>query len=526
MSHENLEKQDSRVKAESFLKISSQFMLGDLVTEQPHPVTSDLSRQSVEDLPLALELLKSIDLEMLKVLESKLPEVAVLASEIRDTLSTGGNIYMSGCGSTGRLSLALETIWRNVHPETEMKDRVIGFMAGGDLALIKAVEAFEDYTAYGARQLMDLGFGENDLLLAITEGGETSFVIGTAWQAAEVSKRKPYFLYCNPDEILRARVERSREVIESDRIRKMNLTVGPMGISGSTRMQATTVQMLAAGLALFYNDPDSIRDSFKKMRDLYSAFDIRLLAPFTEEESGIYNRGDYLFYESGEKFAITILTDTTERAPTFSLYPFENQQDREKDNFNPCLCYLVLPEATDSPQGYRMLLGRDPRTVEWPELNGAINTARLYGHDFSRNIVELRQSYLKDAGHYTFTILERGEVIALELGENRLNLDLTGIDVLSQHIVLKMLLNIHSTLVMGRLGRYEGNLMTWLRSSNNKLIDRTIRYARILLHGKGFNADYEEVCYACFAEMETIRPDQPIVLHTVKRVIEERGIKD
>ena len=523
MSHENFGQQDYRAKAESFLKISPQFMLGDLVTEQPHPATSDLSRQSVEDLPSALELLKKIDLEMLKILENKLPEVEVLASEIKDTLATGGSIYMSGCGSTGRLSLALETIWRSIHPEKEMKDREIGFMAGGDLALIKAVEVFEDFTSYGARQLMDLGFGENDLLLAITEGGETSFVIGTAWQAAKVSRRKPYFLYCNPDEILRAGVIRSREVIESDRIRKMNLTVGPMGISGSTRMQATTVQMLAAGLALFYHDPGSIRDSFEKMHKAYSAFDVRLLEPFTEEESGIYNRGDYLFYEAGEKFAITILTDTTERAPTFSLYPFENQLDRDKDTFNPCLCYLVLPEAVDSPQGYRMLLGRDPRTVEWPELNGTINTARLYGHDFSRNIVELRKSYLKNAGHHTFVIREQGEVIILELGENRLILDLKGLDVLSKHIILKMLLNIHSTLVMGRLGRYEGNLMTWLRSSNNKLIDRTIRYARILLNGKGIKADYEEVCYACFAEMETIRPDQPIVLHTVKRVINERG---
>ena len=524
MSDKNRPLQDPRSKAESFLEIASQFMLGELVTEQPHPATNNLSRQSVEDLPSALELLKQIDLQMLDILESKLPEVEILAREIKDTLDSGGNIYMSGCGSTGRLSLALETIWRSIHKEPGLKDRVTGFMAGGDLALIKAVEVFEDFTAYGSRQLMDLGFGDNDLLLAITEGGETSFVIGTAWQAAEVSRRRPYFLYCNPDEILCSTVERSREVIESDRIRKMNLTVGPMGISGSTRMQATTVQMLAAGLALFYHDLPSISEAFRKLYKTYSDLDIRMLAPFTESESGIYSRGDYLFYEAGEEFAISILTDTTERAPTFSLYPFENQLDRNKDSFNPCLCYLVLPEAADSPQGYRMLLGRDPRTVEWPELNGTINTARLYGHDFSRNIVELRKSYLEDAGHHTFSIREQGDTTVFHLDENRLELDFIGLDVLSKHIVLKMLLNIHSTLIMGRLGRYEGNLMTWLRSSNNKLIDRTIRYARRLLSQKGIDAGYDEVCYACFMEMETIRPDQPIVLHTVKRVMSDRGM--
>ncbi len=170
-----------------------------------------------------------------------------------------------------------------------------------------------------------------------------------------------------------------------------------------------------------------------------------------------------------------------------------------------------------------MLLGRDPRTVEWPELGGAINTARLYGHDFSRNIIRLRKSYLKENSLFTFSIREQGNTVVLELNDSRLELDFNGLDVLSEHIVLKMLLNIHSTLVMGRLGRYEGNLMTWLRSSNNKLIDRTIRYARLLLDGKGIDADYEDVCYACFAEMEAIRPDQPIVLFTVKRVLEDRG---
>ena len=38
--------------------------------------------------------------------------------------------------------------------------------------------------------------------------------------------------------------ERSREVIEDARIvRKINLTTGPMAITGSTRMQATTIQL-------------------------------------------------------------------------------------------------------------------------------------------------------------------------------------------------------------------------------------------------------------------------------------------
>src|SRR6185436_17364873 len=73
-------------------------------------------------------------------------------------------------------------------------------------------------------------------------GGETSFVIGTAWEGIEVGA-KVYFVYNNPDDVLCQHVQRSREVIQEPRIEKINLTTGPMAVSGSTRMQATTIQL-------------------------------------------------------------------------------------------------------------------------------------------------------------------------------------------------------------------------------------------------------------------------------------------
>ena len=47
---------------------------------------------------------------------------------------------------------------------------------------------------------------------------------------------------------------------------------------------------------------------------------------------------------------------------------------------------------------------------------------------------------------------------------------------LERQTLLKMLLNQHSTLVMGRLGRYESNIMTWVSPNNGKLVDRAARY--------------------------------------------------
>jgi N-acetylmuramic acid 6-phosphate etherase len=54
---------------------------------------------------------------------------------------------------------------------------------------------------------------------------------------------------------------------------------------------------------------------------------------------------------------------------------------------------------------------------------------------------------------------------------------------LSHHILLKVILNNHSTLIMGRMGRYESNVMTFVKATNYKLIDRTARCIMLLHKG-------------------------------------------
>ena len=87
-------------------------------------------------------------------------------------------------------------------------------------------------------------------MIGSTEGGETSWVIGSVWKSTELTKRKPYILYGNTDETLVKNVERSRKFIKSNKINKINCNVGYMALAGSTRMQSTTILMYAIGLAL------------------------------------------------------------------------------------------------------------------------------------------------------------------------------------------------------------------------------------------------------------------------------------
>jgi N-acetylmuramic acid 6-phosphate etherase len=74
------------------------------------------------------------------------------------------------------------------------------------------------------------------------------------------------------------------------------------------------------------------------------------------------------------------------------------------------------------------------------------------------------------------------------------------------------MLNTHSTILMGRQNRYESNLMTWVRASNFKLIDRSVRYAKILLKEKGIEADYNKLVLICYKHKDQIPRDQSLVL--------------
>lgn len=494
--------------ADEFLDMADQFRLGELPTEQPHPLTANLSELAKHDLPQAITTLKEVDLVALEKLHGYAAGISELAKALGETFAAGGRVFLCGCGATGRLSLSLETLCREGMIATNLTEQVISFMAGGDTALIRSLEGFEDFPGYGERQLRELDFGNNDLLLAITEGGETPFVIGACEAAVAISSRAPWFLYCNPDDVLVRVAERSRRVLVNPAIRKLNLFTGPMALAGSTRMQASTVQMLAAGLALMHHaEPDCIKKSLHAFCQLIASTDFTFLKNFIIAESERYLCGETVLYET-DAYGITVLTDTTERAPTFSLPAFENVNHSGQ----PCsLCYLCLPAAGDAASAWKQLLQREPRCLEWPECCDVAGRQTLLGYDISRRARKHREADTPN----TFSLLSTRKGIDFRLGDARQCLAVNEQPLLFGHLLLKLLLNTHSTLLMGRLGRYEGNLMTWVKPSNNKLIDRAIRYTRELYRRQcGADADYAAVTRTLFQVRESLKQDEAIVLKT------------
>lgn len=495
-------------KSHAFLEIAPQFQLGHLVTESFHPKTTELSQVVKKDVKAALKLLEEVDHDALKIMGTKTNALWELAQDIRDTLDKGNKVFMCGCGATGRLSLVLETLYRQ---KFDGANQVFSFMAGGDFALIKSVESFEDRTDYGERQLMELGFGPNDLLLASTEGGETPFVIGACQKAAAYSKRKPYFLYCNPDEVLMP-IHRSREVIENNNIKKINLTVGPMAISGSTRMQASTVLMLAIGVGLLYKHKDQTDFNifYKDFIHRLGLTHYEAMAPLTTLEAKLYQDKKYLNYVTDPFLAISILTDTTERSPTFSLRAFENRLDHDAPHG---LCYLFIPEAETSGHAWSELLWRSPRPLEWKELDGRIGADRVFGFDISRIGLKNRSQSISTE---EFSVTYDDGRVLMKCQKEEAYFE-WGEDPLFNHLMVKMLLNAHSTLIMGLLGRYEGNVMTWVRPSNNKLIDRASRYILQLLKQKAKTATYDQVVLKIFETIDELNENEPVVLKVLEK---------
>lgn len=500
---------------QDFMAVHSEFQLGRLPTEQPHPLTVRLSDMAQNDLPTALQTLLKVDQSALKELLLRSPSLEKLHRAVRETLQSGGRLFLVGCGATGRLSLALESLWR-FYPDREdtEKNQVISFMAGGDVALIHSIEKFEDFPEFGARQLTELGFSSNDLLIATTEGGETPFVIGATEKATSISHRKPFFLYCNPDSILCEVAARSKAVIENPKIEKINLFVGPMALTGSTRMQSTTVLMLAVGACIFHHDEDfaSVTREIQDLSDFLQE-PFSFLEKFIVREADIYKDQEFLFYSTDPLIGMTVLTDTTERSPTFSLFPFENQKDEHK---HPSLCYLLFEKSMNAQQAWLDLLQRSPRTFHWKEVTHQTSQERLEGFDFSRQLIPARTSYTSRRHHH-FVIQDLPQEFYFQLQEIEHTQSVTHLSYLGRQIYLKMVMNTMSTLIMGRLNRYQSNLMTWVRPSNNKLIDRAVRFADILLKQKGKSISYADLVRTCIELKHTLPRDLSLVQALVNK---------
>jgi N-acetylmuramic acid 6-phosphate etherase len=555
-------------RAQHFLSEEKAFRLGQLLTESSHPKTRTLSQTLAQDTKAGIRMLQSVDDDIQEAMAGLFGQdsFSALVTALLQALNIEQRIFFTGCGATGRLSILLEAAWREfwqARPQLQrqmphMEDRCISVMAGGDFALIKSVEGFEDYPDFGRKQLREAGVKANDVVVAITEGGETPFVIGTAWEGLDTGA-EVFFVYNNPTGMLCEHVNRSREVINEPRIHKLDLATGPMAITGSTRMQATTAELLVVAAALEtalvrflqqkLNASDLADLNLKELSveqyqqgfagllaELNRDETVTALAQATEFEAGIYGKNGLITYVTDWSL-LDVLTDTTERSPTFMVPPFRKQGDE----LSPLSWGFVKHPLCDTVQTWNHMLRRAPRGLTWTQadytgLNAPaglqaqpplLNNQEIHRFRIGNETDPSRSSapdtacvwvVLSDESKlFQGTAAQQlsqpfAQIIALSIGgPSPLNLSGPSRQFhcactlpdsplqLWRHLAVKLVLNTLSTATMACMDRVIGNAMVWLSPSNKKLIDRGCR-----LIAQTTGCTYEQACYVLHETMADI----------------------
>jgi N-acetylmuramic acid 6-phosphate etherase len=394
-----------------YVKNKKPFQLHTLLTEQRHPRTWNLSSAIKDDVGKGLQQILSVEEDISKNFHLMAESTLLLdqaAHAVYRAIKERRKIFIYGCGSTGRLAKQMESalwrpFWRSIKkgplwdklkpvlPE-DVEDRLIGEMTGGDRALISALEGFEDLQLVGKLQLKDKGIEKGDAVFCITEGGETSSVIGAMQAACDQygkltkdniadAKNHLYFLYNNPDDMLKP-LGRSCSVIENPAVTKINLATGPQAITGSTRMQAATSETYIMGIVLEAGIQKLMKDllseeeasllgfaSWTSMKERLLSFDkirkrlmslLKDLGKFTLLESMTYRKGKRATYFA-KKALITVFIDCAERSPTFHLYPLDRADEKERRSW-----LQVWTEAGDYKHAWQSLLGRDFSGLDKP----------------------------------------------------------------------------------------------------------------------------------------------------------------
>ena len=190
-----------------------------------------LEKMSVSDL---LTNINNEDKIVALAVEKALPQIEKLVTEIVSKMKFGGRLFYIGAGTSGRLGI----LDASECPPTfgVSHDVVIGIIAGGDIAIRKAVENAEDNTENAWNDLSAFNINKNDTVIGIAASGTTPYVI------AGLKK-------CNENNILTACITCN----ENSPLSKVanipiEVVVGPEFVTGSSRMKAGTAQKMVLNM--------------------------------------------------------------------------------------------------------------------------------------------------------------------------------------------------------------------------------------------------------------------------------------
>lgn len=185
----------------------------------------------------SLEILKIMNKEddtIPKAIETRLPQIEAAVERIIKTFNKGGRLFYIGAGTSGRLGIldAVECVPTFGTPP----EMVQGLIAGGEGAMMKAVEGAEDDLQLAEKDLRERGITANDTVVGIAASGRTPYVIGGLKFARQLGA-STVSLSCNKD----AEISQEAEIA-------IEVEVGAEVLTGSTRLKSGTAQKLVLNM--------------------------------------------------------------------------------------------------------------------------------------------------------------------------------------------------------------------------------------------------------------------------------------
>lgn len=163
-----------------------------------------------------------------------LPAIARAAEEAVSRLKHGGRLVYVGAGTSGRIGVQDGS---ELPPTFNWPDdKVLYLIAGGEAALMRAVENAEDSADAGKAAIRDAGIGVSDVVIGVAASGRTPFTLA-AIEEAKACGAQTIGVANNADTPLLTLC--SHPVLAD---------TGEEVIAGSTRMKAGTAQKIVLNM--------------------------------------------------------------------------------------------------------------------------------------------------------------------------------------------------------------------------------------------------------------------------------------
>lgn len=205
--------------------------LTQLSTEARNPRSQDLDALSTLELVTAMN---EEDRRVAVAVEAQLPRIAAAVDAIAARMHKGGRLVYVGAGTSGRLGVldAVEC------PPTFSADpaQVLGLIAGGERAFVKAVEGAEDDPELAAADLDALGLVARDVVVGVAASGRTPYVLGALARAGAVGALR-VAVTMNPGSAAGRDCDHAIEV-----------ATGAEVLTGSTRLKAGTATKMVLNM--------------------------------------------------------------------------------------------------------------------------------------------------------------------------------------------------------------------------------------------------------------------------------------